>query len=162
MDGHSRQRHERLSIALALAIMVVALVMAVVGIAGVSPVDIADRLYAAPEDGSWKATTFDRRPVESKNYLIAVRRGKVIGGYDDCNGWSYQDSAPGRNGERKVLSTLVSCSGDDELRQLYRMLVYGPRIELLGRSALRLTRARHEGIFHRCKPERGRLRCNVE
>jgi hypothetical protein len=132
--------------------------MLMLAIAGIGPRDVADMLQAAPADGSWKAETFDGLPVGSKNYLVVIRRGVIVGGYDDCNGWSYEDAAPDKKGERQILSTLAECPADD-LRSRYRSVTYSPRIQLLDRNDLRLSGHDHRGLFRRCKPDRQRVRC---
>ncbi|MFL6726966.1 MAG: hypothetical protein ACJ8FS_10705 [Sphingomicrobium sp.] len=157
--NRAMRRRERFSIAVVLVLAIAAAAMAVLGITGVSPRDLRDLLHSTAADGSWKAITFDGLPVKSKNYLVAIRRGKVFGGYDDCNGWSYTDEKPDKNGERKMLSTLVSCSADNELRRLYHLLVHSPHIDVLGGKELRLSSGGHEGRFQRCKPDRERFRC---
>jgi hypothetical protein len=159
MAEHPNRRRNRVSVAIALAILIAALAMVALGIADIVPQDIRDAFHSTPLDGSWKAVSFDGLPVRSKNYLVVIRRGEVVGGYDDCNGWSYQDENPDERGERKVLSTLVSCAADDDIRRLYHMLVYSPQIESRGKNALLLSRGAHVGTFHRCTPDRERLRC---
>jgi hypothetical protein len=158
MNGALRRR-DRFSIALVSVLGVAAVAIGVLGIAGVYPRDLGDLLHSTAKDGSWKAITFDGLPVKSKNYLIVIRRGQVVGGYDDCNGWSYADEKPDKNGERKTLSTLVSCTADNELRRRYHLLVYAPHIDVLGEKDLRLWRGGHEGRFHRCKPDPVKFRC---
>lgn len=128
------------------------------GLAGASFSDLWPSMFGPREDGSWKAVSLDGQPVGSGNFLVVIKRGKVIGGYDDCNGWAYQDEGPDRKGERKMISTLVECP-DEEARRTYRVLVYAPSIELLGDRVMRLTRAGHRGLFRRCKPDRERFRC---
>jgi hypothetical protein len=100
----------------------------------------------------------DGRPVVRENYVVGIRWGKVVGGSDDCNGWAYQDERPDRNGERKVISTLVDCPETQE-RRVYRILVYSPTLERRGDRELRLSRAGHAGIFRRCRPNKERTRC---
>jgi hypothetical protein len=154
-----KQHRNAASVAIVLALIIAALAMVGLGAAGIAPRDLVDALFAAPSDGSWKATTLNGRPVASRNYVIVIRRGKLVGGYDDCNGWSYQDEGLDKNGERKVLSTLVECAAGDELRRLYWILVHAPRIHPLGANDLRLSRGGHAGMFHRCRPNAEHSRC---
>ena len=148
-----------MSLAFVLVLGIAALSSMILVIAGVSPGGIGDALHATPADGSWKATSFDGFSVRSKHYLLVIRRGQVVGGYDDCNGWSYEDEKPDGNAERGILSTLVECPAGEDLRRLYRILAYAPKIDVVGEDELRLSRDGHEGRFHRCKPDRARSRC---
>ncbi len=153
------KRRDRLGLALILILGISTVGILILAIAGLSPRQIGDALHATRADGSWKAVRPDGAAVTSKNYLVVVRRGRVVGGYDDCNGWSYEDKKPDEHGERRVLSTLVECAADEDLRQIYRTLVYAPKIDGLGENELRLSRGGHEGIFRRCKPDNQRFRC---
>ena len=156
MEPYSRRR-ERLSLAFVLVLGIAAVSLTILAFAGVSRRGIGDALHATSADGSWKATSFDGFSVRSENYLLVIRRGRVVGGYDDCNGWSYEDERPDRNGVRRTLSTLVQCAADYP-RRLYRILVYAPKIDVLGENELKLSRDGHEGRFRRCKPDE-RFRC---
>lgn len=158
MDRNFRRR-ERLSLVLILVLGIAALSVMIVAIAGITPRGIENALHASSEDGSWKAISFDGLSMRSRNYLLVIRRGQVVGGYDDCNGWSYEDEKPGQNGERIMLSTLVQCSPDEAARRLYRILADRPKIEVLGENEIRLSRDRHQGLFRRCKPDNQRFSC---
>jgi hypothetical protein len=149
----------RIGLAIILVLGIAAVIVSILAIADVSPRDIGDTFHATPADGSWKAVTFDGQSAKSKNYSVAIRRGRVVGGYDDCNGWSYQDEKPDRNGERMMLSTLVECPGDEDLRRLYRIVVFAPTIEIVSANELRLSRDGHQGEFRRCKPNKETRRC---
>lgn len=153
------QRGNRVSIVIVLVLMVTAFAMAVLGFSGQrTPQELWDSVFASAEDGSWKAIAFDGRPVAPRNYLVAIRRGDVIGGSDDCNGWSFQDEEPDSKGERMIISTAQECPGD-ELRGIYWVLVHAPKIEQLSDRTLRLSRAGHHGLFRRCRPDRRQNRC---
>ena len=158
MVPKDKQRGNSLGIAVVLVLMLAALGMAALGIAGKRPPDLWEWLFASPEDGTWVANSFDGRPVAPNYYLISVRRGQVVGGYDDCNGWSYQDEKPGRKVERMIISTLQECPEGTRDR-IYWLLVHAPKIDLLGDEQLQLSRAGHVGHFSRCEPDRQRNRC---
>jgi hypothetical protein len=152
------KRRERWSLAFVLVLGVAAALLSILAITGLSPRDIEDRLPATPADGSWKAVNFDGSAITSENFLVVIRNGRVVGGYDDCNGWSYEDQNPDRNGDRMMLSTLVQCPAEHP-RRIYRTLVYAPKIDVLGKNELELSRDGHEGRFRRCKPDNERFRC---
>lgn len=157
MQGASKRR-DKWGLVSILVLGVAVVIVSILATTGVSPKVIADRLHATPADGSWKGISFDGFSVRSKNYLVVIRRGRVVGGYDDCNGWSYEEEKADRNGERRMLSTLVECPAEYP-RRLYRTLVYAPKIDVVGENELRLSRDGHEGRFRRCKPDNERFRC---
>lgn len=136
-----------------------AMLFSTLGYPGLS--DAWDSWFGPRVNGSWKAMSLDGQPVDDDNYLVVVKRGKVVGGYDDCNGWSFDDEGPGPNGDRRVTSTLVMCPEDDVARQTYHILAYGPTMEPLGDRELRMTRNGHVGLFRRCRPDRTAGRCVV-
>ena len=69
--------------------------------------DAWDSWFGPRMNGSWKAVALDGRRVDADDYLLVIKRGKVVGGYDDCNGWSFEDDGPGPNGDRSVTSDEV-------------------------------------------------------
>ena len=142
----------------AIALVLAALGMTVLGIAGKQPADLWQWIFASQEDGAWLATSFDGRPVASNYYLVSVRHGEVVGGHDDCNGWSYQDTRPDRKGERMIISTAQECP-TDEPNRIYWILVHAPKIQLESHYQMRLSRAGHIGQFRRCRPDRRSMRC---
>ena len=153
---------QKLSLWLALILLALAgaaMLFSTLGYAGLG--DAWDSWSGPRVNGSWKAVALDGQAVDANNYLVVVKRGKVVGGYDDCNGWSFDDEGPGANGDRSVTSTLVMCPEDDVARQTYHILAYGPAMELLGDRELRMTRNGHVGLFRRCKPDRASGRCMV-
>jgi hypothetical protein len=123
-----------------------------------SPGAVVDRIFADPEDGSWLAASFDSLGVAHKRYLVGIRRGKIVGGYDGCNGWSYQDQEPDERGERMIVSTAQACP-QDRPDKLYWLLVHDPRITLLNERELRMSSAGHFGLFRRCMPDRSQTEC---
>ena len=123
-----------------------------------SMADAWDNAFGPKVNGSWRAVSLDGQSVTSDDYLIVVKRGKVVGGYDHCNGWSFDDEGPGPNGDRMVTSTLVACPETDA-RIVYHILAYGPRFELVSERELRLSRRCHSGLFRRCKPDRKSAEC---
>ena len=157
------RRREKLSIVVVLIALAAALLLIGAGMffRGGLP-DVWHALAAPREDGSWRAVTFDGEPVGNADYLITVRWGKIVGGYDDCNGWAYQDAKPDAKGERMILSTLVLCTQDEKRRRIYRLLIYAPRMELASERELRLSRAGHVGVFRRCAPDESSRRCVPE
>lgn len=106
-------------------------------------------LFAEEEDGSWVALRIDGRPASPQEYRITIAEGKVVGGRDGCNHWSYEDEGPDANGQRMIVSTLVGCP-EDATRLAYWSLRADPRIELLPDGTLRMAASGHEGIFRRC------------
>jgi hypothetical protein len=155
----TRQKASPWLVLILLAFAAAAMLFSTLGYARLS--DAWDSWFGPRVNGSWKAIVLDRRSVEAGNYLVVVKRGKVVGGYDDCNGWSFDDEGPGPNGDRRVTSTLVMCPEDDVARQTYHILAYAPRIELLSDRELRMTRNGHVGLFRRCRPDRAAGRCST-
>jgi hypothetical protein len=139
-------------IALAVALML----FSAAGYASLA--DAWDMWFGPRANGSWKAMVLDGQSVAKENYVIVVQRGRVVGGYDGCNGWSFDDEGPGPNGDRRVTSTLVACP-EERARQVYHMLAYAPAITLRGDREMRLSRGPHFGSFVRCAPNRDRTRC---
>lgn len=153
--------YRRAHVGVVLALIVPALGLAALAMTGRAPRDLWEWLHAAPEDGSWAATTLDGRAVGAGDYLVSISRGKVVGGYDGCNGWSYQDEAPDGKGERMIVSTLQACPRERP-DQSYWFLVHQPEVRMLGDGQLQLWRAGHHGLFRRCRPHPAHARCLPE
>jgi hypothetical protein len=150
---------EKASLWVVLILIALAAAVILLSILGVhSASDAWDTAFGPKTNGSWRAVSLDGHLVGSEDYVIVIKHGKVVGGFDDCNGWSFEDEGPGPNGDRRVMSTLVRCP-PKKADQTYHILAYGPRLELLGDRELSLSRAGHVGLFRRCKPDRERRHC---
>ena len=158
MVGEPKQGRGSFGVTFVIVLLLAALGMFALAVAGKPPADVWNWLRASREDGAWVATSFDRRSVAPHQFVISVRRGEVVGGYDDCNGWSYQDARPDRGVERMILSTLQECRRG-ALGRIYWILVHAPQVRLQTDDRMRLSRAGHEGEFKRCKPDRLSMRC---
>lgn len=92
-------------------------------------------------NGLWRATTIDGAPVGRTDYLIRIRGGRVVGGKDGCNSWSYDMTRPPEpNGTRMVVSTCIGCPGLAEQAGYWRALGNGNVVPVLienGRLRLR-------------------------
>ena len=147
------------SLGLVGVLIVVALALMMLVMSGYpSLADAWDSWFGPEANGSWKAMVLDGQPVAAGNYVLVVKRGRVVGGYDGCNGWSFDDEGPGPSGDRRVTSTLVACP-DEPARQSYDNLAYAPVISLRSDSEMLLSRGPHVGVFRRCEPNRDRSRC---
>lgn len=103
-------------------------------------------------DGTWAAVSIDGRPVSWRGWRISVADGKVAGGRDGCNDWSF--GAPEvEGGERTIDTTLVGCPEDDPLRKAYWALALERNRPPEARSdgSLHLAAGGHEAIFRRCR-----------
>lgn len=142
----------RLPIAMIVALLCGALALATCGIA-----DPTGRwrpwtaMLAPDEDGSWAVVSIDGRPLPPDEYRFGITDGKISGGRDGCNDWSYTDDPPGPDGERMIVSTLQACPEDDPVRQAYRLLTRNPKIELGADGLLRMTGQGHQAVLRRCE-----------
>jgi len=113
---------------------------------------LVQRLTAPPEDGAWAAVSLDGRPVPAGEYRLSISGGRVGGGRDGCNDWSFE--APDETtGERRIFTTLVGCDENDPLRRAYGVLAFaeGPVLQLRPDGSLRIAARGHEGLFRRCR-----------
>jgi hypothetical protein len=151
-----RSSLERVSIAIAVALMVAVGAMTALAFAGHrSPADLWNAIRAGPEDGSWTAISIDGKPLEPERYRISIGNGEVTGGRDDCNDWSY-DEEETKDGDRMIVSTLVGCPEGDPLREAYWRLVYDPKMEMMSDGKLRVSGHGHQATLIRCRWERVR------
>lgn len=113
---------------------------------------IVERLTAPEVDGVWAAVTVDGRPVPWGEWRVAIRWGKVAGGRDGCNVWSFAEPEVD-GGERMIHTTLAGCPEDDPVYKAYWSLAAGPGAapQPRGDGTLRLAGAGHEAIFRRCR-----------
>lgn len=69
---------------------------------------------AADLDGPWRAVSIAGQPVGRVHYTVRVADGRVVGGRDGCNAWSYVRGEQGW----AIESTMIGCP-EDPLRGLY-------------------------------------------
>jgi hypothetical protein len=111
------------------------------------------RLLSPPEkeDGSWSAVSMDGRPVDPHDYRLAVHQGRIAGGRDGCNDWSFLNEQPAGTRDRMIFSTLQACPDPNPDRDAYAALRHAGRLQLLADGRLRATAGPHEAIFRRCR-----------
>ncbi len=127
-------------------------------VAGKTPADLVALFFAEPEDGNWVAVAFDGQRIAPKTYLISIKRGQIVSGYDGCNNWAYQEEKASQNAERFIVTDLKECP-DNELTRSYWELVAEPRFTLLSARQLILSGKRSRGDFSRCKEDANRTGC---
>lgn len=108
------------------------------------------RWFAPAEDGSWMALSIDGQPVPANDYRLSITDGRVGGGRDGCNDWSFEDERPNERGERMMSTTLVACR-PSEVQRAYFALRTEPRLTILPDGRLRVESLGHAGLFVRCE-----------
>jgi hypothetical protein len=139
-----RRRQKRAGLALAGLLLALLLVQAGHGW------KVVQRLTAPEVDGTWAAVAIDGRAVPWREWRFSVERGKVSGGRDSCNDWSF-DKPEAEGGPATITTTLVGCPEDDPVRKAYWALALGASPELRGDGTLRLAGRGHEALLRRCR-----------
>lgn len=147
-------------VAIAFLLLLLATVTGAVAltVAGKTPVDLFGLFFAEPEDGNWVAVAFDGQRVAPKTYLISIKRGQIVSGYDGCNNWSYQEEKASQSAERFIVTDLKECP-DNELTRSYWELVAEPKFVLLDNRQLTVSGKQRRGHFRRCKEVISDERC---
>lgn len=142
-----RRRRRRAAFALAFLLLTIGLVQAL------ATGTLRPRLFVPEEDGAWGIVSIDGVPVRNGAWTITITDGKIRGGRDDCNYWSFSESPRGAPGERMIETTLVGCPEDDPVRKAYWTLANAPgtAIELRSEGWLRIKAQGHEAMLRRCE-----------
>jgi hypothetical protein len=106
MVDASSNAPSRLAIAFLLLLLATVTGAVALTIAGKTPADLFGLFFAEPEDGNWIAVAFDGRRVAPKTYLISIKRGQIVSGYDGCNSWAYLEEKASQNAERMIVTDL--------------------------------------------------------
>ena len=125
------QHHKGLAVATAGGLLL-ALVLAIGGIA-MPPGETLWHLVAAPdEDGSWRFLTIDGIDVSAERYSVGIRWGEITGYYDGCNSCGIGDG-DGRQGiYHQRTCTLAACEERPYDQLFRRFLVRGTRMDVSG------------------------------
>ena len=148
----------KLAIAFLLFLLANAIGALALAIAGKTPDDFVGIFFASPEDGNWAAVAFDGQRVVLQQYLISIKRGQIVGGYDGCNDWAYQEDESNQNAKRMIVTNLKECPDDTPARS-YWALIAAPKIVLLNDRHLVVSGRKGRGHFSRCKRGTSRTRC---
>ena len=98
--------------------------------------------FGPPQDGAWIAETLDgERPAN--RYTLGIRWGRIIGGYDGCNHWSYVES----DGDVARMTTLMACDPRPDIA--YGAVAIDPKVTMLGEDRMRLEARGHVATFRR-------------
>lgn len=144
---------QKLRIGFVAFLLLLSFLLALIGLFGGArsgPVQRVTSWFAPPEDGSWAAISLDGRPVSWREYRVAVRDRRVVGGRDGCNDWAYQDERPDARGERSIISTLQACP-EEPNGQAIRALAFSGTPVLRPDGTLLIRANGHLGIFRRCE-----------
>ena len=127
---------ETWTVRLLLPLVGLALLVAIAGITGFA-IDWR-AWFDGPERGTWRVSELDGIDLRGERMWIEVRDGKVRGGRDGCNYWSYESDAEPRTGERMMISTLAWCD-QTPARSAYAALAHGePEMALLSDDVLEM------------------------
>lgn len=148
----------KLAIAFLLFLLANAIGALALAIAGKTPDGFVGIFFASPEDGNWAAVAFDGQRVVLQQYLISIKRGQIVSGYDGCNNWSYQEEKASQSAERFIVTDLKECP-DNELTRSYWELVAEPKFVLLDNRQLTVSGKQRRGHFRRCKEVISDERC---
>ena len=99
------QHHKRLALAICAA-FAIGLPLAALQMA-TDDRGVADVPYGEPEDGTWRLVRVAGEPIYER-YEIAVRFGRIEGGYDGCNAWGFSDQRDDF-GNRLIVSDAQGC-----------------------------------------------------
>ncbi len=138
-------RSDRIRVAIVLCLLGAGALLAIASLAGIGPDDLRAKLFAHAEDGSWSVVTIDGQTLPKTEYLIAIQEGRVRGGRDGCNNWSYETPGSGW-----IVSDLQECP-ESPVTAAYRKIVRNPAFMLTGDHRLRITGRGHTADLRRCK-----------
>jgi hypothetical protein len=158
MVDASSNAPSRLAIAFLLLLLATVTGAVALTIAGKTPADLFGLFFAEPEDGNWIAVAFDGRRVAPKTYLISIKRGQIVSGYDGCNSWAYLEEKASQNAERMIVTDLKECP-NNELARGYWELLAEPKFVLLDNRQLTVWGKQRRGHFRRCKEVISDERC---
>jgi hypothetical protein len=141
-----RRKRKRAAFALAVLLLTIGLVQAL------ATGTLRPRLFVPEEDGAWGMVSIDGMPVRNGAWTINVTDGKIKGGRDDCNYWSFEEEGDAA-GERMIHTTLVACEEEDPMRKAYWTLANAPEtgIELRSGGWLRIAAQGHQAMLRRCE-----------
>ena len=138
-------RSDRIRVTVVLCLLGAGALLALASLAGMCPNDLRAKLSAHAEDGSWSVMTIDGQTLPKTGYLIAIQEGRIRGGRDGCNMWSYE--TPGSD---RIVSDLQGCP-QSPVTAAYREIVRNPAFMLTGDYRLRITGRGHTADLRRCK-----------
>ena len=99
------------------------------------------RLTAPDLDGEWRFVGPRAR------YMLRIREGEIVGGYDGCNAWGFSQTLDD-TGERMVVSDAQGCN-PKPFHDTYRRFAFGnPHFELEG-DALVVSVPDHRAVLVR-------------